>query len=218
MTVDWVACSTISGVVTAAAAIIALYQSGKQTRISNRQFLFDRRLESWELARRLIVLYGDNRMLIRESISEEKGSEPVFANGLLFVYLTNSSEMNQYAVLAEDVDDEALKRDFLTFLEHMDDSAEEMEVVFPRKEGELIAQFMRRYADALRSMFQYEMLLGHLRKSAKEFRLTLEEAQESVDEGFRRRRLVEVLCELDAAYLAINQQKIRAKISKTMKL
>ena len=48
-------------------SIIALFQTAKQTKLSNKQQLFDRRLEKYMLLKDLLILYKNSRGFISEN-------------------------------------------------------------------------------------------------------------------------------------------------------
>lgn len=64
-------------------SIVALFQTSKQTKLSNKQQLFDRRLEKYLLFKDLLVLYKDNRKLF---VGDENICEMV---DFQFAMLTN---------------------------------------------------------------------------------------------------------------------------------
>ena len=52
--------NNLFAILTAFIAIIALFQTHKQISVSNKQFLFDKRLNKYLIARGLLELYKDN--------------------------------------------------------------------------------------------------------------------------------------------------------------
>lgn len=57
--------------ITAVAAIIALFLSIWQTKISNKQQLFDRRLNRFLIAKSLLSLYKENKLLLERKREDE---------------------------------------------------------------------------------------------------------------------------------------------------
>ena len=76
-------------IITAIAAIVALILSVKQSRLSNKQQLFERRLRAYMLANGLISLCKDNYGWI----SAKREERPQLENDWNFMWLTNNSYM-----------------------------------------------------------------------------------------------------------------------------
>lgn len=75
--------------VTAVTAVVALVLNSYQIRLSNKQHLFDRRLNDYMVAAGLVSLYKDNRALLMR----KREDEPQFAIDQEFLWLTNNSYM-----------------------------------------------------------------------------------------------------------------------------
>lgn len=56
--------NNLFAIITALIAIITLLQTHKQIKISNKQYLFDKRLSKYLLAKGLLELYKDNESLL----------------------------------------------------------------------------------------------------------------------------------------------------------
>ena len=78
--------TTLVGIITAIVAICALGQTNKQIKLSNKQHLFDKRVENYLIAIGLIQLYRSNCM----HFNDEK-DEPIFNVSLYFTWLTNNT-------------------------------------------------------------------------------------------------------------------------------
>ena len=59
----------IFSIMTAIIAIIALWQTHKQIKLSNKQYLFESRVKKYTLANGLIQLYEDNKSLLIPAVS-----------------------------------------------------------------------------------------------------------------------------------------------------
>lgn len=71
--------------ISAIVAIIALFISCYQARLSNKQSLFNRRLNIWITVDKLMSVYANNAKNL------EHNDEPEMAINLLFVLLTNTT-------------------------------------------------------------------------------------------------------------------------------
>lgn len=56
--------NNLFSIIIAVIAIIALFQTYVQIKISNKQFLFDKRLDKYLLSKGLLELYKDNEKLL----------------------------------------------------------------------------------------------------------------------------------------------------------
>ena len=72
--------------VVAITAIFALFQTHRQIKLSNKQFLFNRRLDKYLLAKSLIELYKDNINLL--DYKDNKDDEAIIVD-FQFINLTN---------------------------------------------------------------------------------------------------------------------------------
>lgn len=68
-------------IVTSVIAILALFQTKKQIKLSNKQNLFDRRLNNYSIVTGLIKLYGENEHLI---VKKHKQNEVLDVKYLFF--------------------------------------------------------------------------------------------------------------------------------------
>lgn len=81
--IDW---SLVFSLVTAIAALAALFFSGFQVHQANKQCLFDRRVKAWLTSQGLFELYEKE-----EKNLAARSDGPEFANSLHFIWLTNNS-------------------------------------------------------------------------------------------------------------------------------
>ena len=76
----------IFSIITATIAIIALWQTHIQIKISNKQFLFKKRLEKYTIANMLIELFKEYKSLL--DYSKKKEDEAIIVD-IQFASLTN---------------------------------------------------------------------------------------------------------------------------------
>lgn len=185
---DW---EKISSIVTALAAIVALFISVAQIWMSNRQHLLDRRLRLWSTAHGLMELCAKNRSLL-----EKKGNAPQFANALEFLWMTNNSLFYDISPAIYHVLEQDWQPRFLAKLEELNKMAFEIELVFKGRSAKTLSVFITNYASLLRSMYQYQIMLNHLHETAERFHYDQEQAISAVGEERQRVELYEAMSKL----------------------
>lgn len=109
-------------IVTIIIAIVALWQTQKQTKLSNMQQLFDRRLEQFHLIKELLSLYEQERDFLKDMcISESVASH--------FIFLTNNSRLESMASVMSNPLGKEEKVNFLTKCEQLEKSAIETTLI-----------------------------------------------------------------------------------------
>lgn len=84
----------ILSVITVAGTIIALVQTRQQMRLSNKQALFKKRLNTYMFVKGLMELCNSNKAHFREYRDDVRLS----SNTIIFCFLTNNSYLSQYLV------------------------------------------------------------------------------------------------------------------------
>lgn len=198
----------ISGVV----AIIALLISCYQARLSNKQSLFNRRLNIWITVDKLMSVYVKN---VKDL---EHDDEPQMAIGQLFECLTNTTYLQSISASINKVLDADLQLKLHLKLDEMRSLAMEARFCFKGKSGEAIAEFIEAYQSLLYSMYQYQILLNKMSQSAKVYQWTLEQASEKLHEPEQRQDLFEKESALAASYKTLCQQNKRGAIQRQIQL
>ena len=115
-------------VVTAIVAIIALMQTSQHIKLSNKQHLFDKRIENYLIATGLIQLYRSNCM----NFNNEK-DEPIFAVDLEFTWLTNNIYLEPITSAIENPLKEPSHKELLIKLENLKDVDAKIKFLFSGK-------------------------------------------------------------------------------------
>ena len=198
--------------ISAIVAIIALLISCYQARLSNKQSLFNRRLNIWITVDKLMSVY------VKNAKDLELDNEPQMAIGQLFEWLTNTTYLQSISASINQVlDDDSQLRLHLK-LDEMSSLAMEARFCFKGKSGDTIADFIEAYQSLLFSMYKYQILLNIMSQSAKEFQWTLEQASEKLHEPDQRKDLFEKESALAASYKTLCQQNKRGAIQRQIKL
>lgn len=198
--------------ISAIVAIIALLISCYQARLSNKQSLFNRRLNIWITVDKLMSVYAKNAKNL------EHDDEPQMAIGQLFEWLTNTTYLQSISTSINKVLDADLQLKLHLKLDELRSLAMEARFCFKGKSGEAIAEFIEAYQSLLFSMYQYQILLNMMSEKAKEYQWTLEQASEKLHEPERRKDLFEKEDVLAASYKTLCQQNKQGAIQRQIKL
>ena len=107
--------------------ILTLYQIV----VSNRQELFDKRIENYSIVSGLIKLYGDNR----EDFNDK--DVDFFSDiDLKFFYLTNNPYLSEFSNMINDPMNDDYRKKFLLKLEELKAIADISTFLYKRKYGE----------------------------------------------------------------------------------
>ena len=198
--------------ISAIVAIIALFISCYQARLSNKQSLFNRRLNIWITVDKLMSVYAKNAKNL------EHNDEPQLAINRLFVWLTNTTYLQSISTSINHVLDAEPQLKLHLKLDEMKSLAMEARLSFKGKRGAAIAEFIEAYQSLLFSMYQYQILLNKMSQSAKEYQWTLEQASEQLHEPEQRQDLFEKEDVLATSYKTLCQQNKRGSIQRQIQL
>lgn len=207
--------SAVSAIGTVAAAVfaaVAACQTRKQIELSNRQSLFDKRIERWIKAEGLLALFEKNRDLIAV------GDDPVLEADLLFIWLTNNAWLEDSASALKNIEDTSDKKQLLTRLEEIDALAKEIALLFDGTTGTRLQVFVADYANLLRHFYEYHLITLKLHEDAERFHHTLEEARKSIGELKYHNRLNETISTVEVSYDAFIQSGGRTAIEEQIKI
>ncbi len=156
--------------ISAIVAIIALLISCYQVRLSNKQSLFNRRLNIWITVDKLMSVY------VKNAKDLEHDDEPQMDIDLQFALLTNTTYLQSISTSITHVLDAEPQLNLHLKLDKMKSLAMEARFCFKGKSGNAIAEFIEAYQSLLFSMYQYQILLNKRSQSAKQYQWTLEQA------------------------------------------
>lgn len=200
--------------ITAIVAIIAIFLTGLQIRISNKQYLFDRRLRACLIIKGLISLYADNKTLIE---CKQK-NEPKFAIDLEFMWLTNNTYMEAQLDVIRHPLENPYHKEFLRKLEELCQLALEVKFIFNGKASQYYSNFVLCYEKTLYSMYQYQIIIDKMKRENEKQPRTQKELQELFSEQTYRETLYSSMERLKAAYKKIIDEKADEKIEKQISL
>lgn len=161
---DW---NFLLSIITAGTAIIALCLTRKQIKLSNKQHLFDKRIENYLIVMGLIELYKNNREFFDEAKYNDYPEPPLtFVN--MFYWMTNNTYLEQIAIVIEYPLKNPKHKEFLIKLEDMKNVATKIRFIFSGKEADLLSNFVLQYQECLSKMVQYAICCDSIKKEANE--------------------------------------------------
>lgn len=146
----------IFSIITAIVAIIAIFQTSKQLKMSNKQFLFNKRIKNYLIFYVIYELYMDNIKLL--DYSDEKSDEAIIVD-IQFSQLTNNCYLKDITKIINNPKNNDYKTEFLIKLEDMKRIATEISFLFQNKYGLALHDFIVCYQNVLLEMYKYQILL-----------------------------------------------------------
>lgn len=192
-------------------SIIALFQTSRQTKLSNKQQLFDRRLEKYLFLKDLLILYKKNRFLFAENKNIcENVEDP-------FLFITNCAILENMGVAISTPLAKESHKDYLTKIEMIDKYATEIELLWNTNEGRLAGRFVREYKDLIHSMYKQQISINHLKNSyTQEKPPFLDEYQRQVREEADKTGLLAAIKRIDTTYNEIVEKDVEDTIIKSI--
>lgn len=201
-------------VITSIIALIALYQSYQQLKTSNKQHLFDKRIENYLIATGLIELYKENKSLI----DKQDNSRPLSAIDYIFNLMVNNTYLEDISDVIDNPLEQPYHKKFLIKREELKNISSKTKFLFSGKEASILSDFILRYEELLFSIYQYQIMLKHMDKYSEKFKATIEDSQKGVKEPFQREELFKAFDNLNKVYSMICKEDVIKKIDKQIKL
>ena len=207
---DW---TVLSSCVSAAAAVVALFLSGRQIRLSNKQALFDRRISIWLVTKGLLELYRKS-----EHNLATRNEGPQFALDQDYAWLTNNTFLCEVGPAANHPLEAEYQKLLLIKLEELKRLALEARLVFKGSPSEAISGFLLDYQELLFAIYRYQILIVNVKKNAGQFNWSLERSCEEVGEPARREELFVAFDAVAASYGVLNEDKMLATVERQIRL
>lgn len=209
--------NNIFSIITAIVAIIALWQTHKQIKLSNKQYLFESRVKKYTLVNGLIQLYEDNKLLL--DYSNKKEDEAIIVD-FQFENLTNIGYLKDITGIIYDPKNNEEKTKFLLKLEEVKQLSNEIKFLFKRKQGILLNNFVYNYQNVLLELYKYQILQNLMKENSVPSLepKTFAELQKDYGEINHRTRLFEAIKQLKNSYEKLLDKNAIAKIEKEIKL
>lgn len=155
-------------IITAIIAIIALWQTHRQIKISNKHQLFNKRVEKFMLISDLMSLFKESKTLMKK----EKYNSFIDVT-MLFHSLTNNTYLKDVGNIIDNIYQEDIRQNFLVKLEELKIMSVGVEFLFSKNNIKLIQDFIYEYQELLRKIYEEQIILHKImeanRKKPTEF-------------------------------------------------
>ena len=209
--------NNLFAIITAVIAIIALFQTHVQIKISNKQFLFDKRLDKYLLAKGLLELYKDSEKLL--DYNNYPDDKAIIVD-YQFIKLTNNNYLKDVTCIIYEPKNNDFKNAFLVKIEELKELSTEVRFLFPNKSGQLLENFIMKYQNVLMELYKYQIVSDSMMndKIPRKNKSTYIELQKEYGELEHRHRLYNAINELKKSYYDVLNKKAINKIEKSIKL
>ncbi len=209
--------NNLFAIITALIAIVALLQTHKQIKISNKQFLFDKRLSKYLLANGLLELYSVNETLL--DYTDYLDDEPIIVDSQ-FINLTNNNYLKDINCIIKEPKNNELKNNFLVKIEESKKLSNEIKFLFHDNNGVLLGNFIMKYQNVLMELYKYQIVLDLMKKNEipRKNKPTYNELQNEYGELKHRHRLYDAIDDLKKSYNEVVNKRVINKIEKSIKL
>lgn len=203
--------NNLFAIITALIAIIALLQTHKQIKISNKQYLFDKRLSKYLLAKGLLELYNDNEDLL--DYTDHLDDEPIIVDSQ-FINLTNNNYLKDITCIIKEPKNNDFKNNFLVKIEELKKLSNEIKFLFRDNSGVLLGNFIMEYQNVLMELYKYQAVLDSMMNDKPPYN----ELQKNYEELKHRHRLYNAIDDLKESYHEVVSKKVINKIEESIKL
>lgn len=193
-------------------ALIALFQTNHQTKLSNKHQLFDRRVKIYLLFTTLLQLYkGNFSVLGLERKASYRGSE-------LFVWLTNCSDLEDMAeAIGKPLHSEEHKN-LLVKCERLRNASVESSMIFDGEVGKITSDFIKTYSAFLQALYQQQLYLAMREKDEQGEPPRVEDYLKDSHKMAENLNLYKMNDRLDGLVKEIDDEKIVNKLKRETSL
>lgn len=209
--------NNLFAIITALIAIVALLQTHKQIKISNKQYLFDKRLSKYLLAKGLLELYKDNESLL--DYTDDPDNEAIIVD-YQFINLTNNNYLKDVTCIINEPKNNEFKNNFLVKIEELKKLSNEIRFLFRDNSGVLLGNFIMEYQNVLMELYKYQIVLDLMKNDEipRKIKSTYNELQKEYGELKHRHSLYDAIDDLKKSYHEVVSKKVINKIEKSIKL
>lgn len=197
-------------------ALVAIFQTKKQIALSNKQLLFDRRLEKYIIIKDLLLLFANNRALIVDKKDLARCLD------FQFVLLTNVSYLSDMIFAIKEPLNSDKQNVFLTKCEMLEKYAVEISLLWDNDIGKVFSEFIKTYKEVLFKLYQQQTRIDGLKKHNEEqndikYLIDLDSYEKITLENAKEIKLFETIQNLDDIYRRIINENLEQKLIDDLK-
>jgi len=199
-------------------ALVAIFQTKKQIALSNKQLLFDRRLEKYIIIKDLLLLFANNR----ERIVDKKDLARYL--DFKFVLLTNVSYLSDMIFAIKEPLNSDKQNIFLTKCEMLEKYAVEISLLWDNDIGQIFSEFVKTYKEMLNKLYLQQVYINGLKKDREEQNyignspIDLDTYKKKTLKNAKDIKLFETIQNLDDIYRRIINENLEQKLIDDLKL
>ena len=198
---------TILSVVALICSMIALFQTVWQVKNSNKQSLFDRRLNLFLEFNSLYQIYKENKAFLNAAVN---GNEDMIE--WQYSFLLNCSYLEECCVAFRKPLEDPGHKIFLRKREELRGKSLQAELIFDKAYSLVISEFIKFYEQLLFKIYQFIIAVE------KRNDITMEEHKEMSKKYCVQLELEKVLVKLDSLYCEISENNIIEKIKQDINI
>lgn len=200
--------------VTAVTAIVAIRQTNSQIDLSNKQHLFDIRVENYLIAKGLVELYKEQH---NQWMAKNRNDVFHFMD-LQFLWMTNNTYLEEITEAIKKPLNNPYHKEFLKKLECIRTVSTKIRFSFSGKSAEYLAEFIYAYQEVLFSMYQYQITWKEMEEYCHKFGIQMDEAQVIIGEEKQRIKMWDTLDVLDNWFSKLEMNNCMLDLEKQIKL
>lgn len=209
--------NVLLSIVSLTIALAAIFQTKKQIALSNKQLLFDRRLEKYIIIKDLLSLFANNRKHI---VNKENLAKCL---DFQFSQLINVSYLSDMIFAIKEPLNSDKQNIFLTKCEMLEKYAVEISLLWDNDIGQIFSEFVKTYKELLNKLYQQQTRIDGLKKHNEEqndikYLIDLDSYEKITLENAKEIKLFETIQNIDDIYRRIINENLEQKLIDDLKL
>lgn len=195
-------------------SVIALWQTHRQIKLSNRQHLFDRRLSGYLIVTDLIQSYQIQQKDCR--LKDDDGF--VSSIGLAWLHLTGNLYLESIQNACDYPIESQEGKNFSVKLAEFHRLAQEIQFLFSENISIPVSLFIQAYIQVLQAIYQYRLVWNFAQQEPSIKCLPLKQKFEEVGMPNYQKKVFDALDKLESTYQTISKQGLVLKMKESIKL